>query len=579
MTDESATGGPGGERAPGRLALALRLLALAALALVALRLLADPTRTNGDAASLLMQVVVYVEGRAPVSVLAGMNPPLILYFCAVPVLLSGALGVPLLALHTALVALVVAVSTWSLRRTLRSFPLPETASALALLGFALAQLLVTGEAFSWGQRDHLFATVVVPYLALRVARLEGAPCGPLRSVLVGLLAAFGVLLKPYFAVPVAAAEAALAVLYRRWPTLRHPEVGAAFAAAAAYAAHFALLPAAYTGALREALWQTAGGYAAFDAPPRELLGNPWVAPVLLLALVPLLALGRGATPWRRLAAVLGAFTLGGLAAFGLQHKGFGHHLVPPLTGALVLSGAVAREVALLFAPRAGARGSRAIGLAAGAAAACASALLAVALAGGARAALRLAREGVKVPVRTPLQAVLLSRSAPKDEVVFFSTTIPLAYPVLLEADRRPLGRFAGPLMEVAYFQPGPRDRDRVPAYRPLDGMEPAERALLGDLAREIDERRPRLVLVATSRNFGCPPAFSFLPYLEAAGFFEGPLAPYRHVSDVVDRWGDVQVWERADAPAAPPGQPRAAPARPSRSDAATHSSIGGVSPG
>src|SRR5262249_13310817 len=103
-----------------------------------------------------------------------------------------------------------------------------------------------------------------------------------------------------------------------------------------YAVHFAFLPQVVRDTFfHRVLPLVAQGYSAYNAPPAEMV-NRAIITALIVSLV-----GLGVPPLRRgaigqLAGALAAFTLGSVAAYFLQQKGWFYHQIPALGAALLL---------------------------------------------------------------------------------------------------------------------------------------------------------------------------------------------------------------------------------------------------
>ncbi|HEX6091582.1 MAG TPA: hypothetical protein VFZ13_15605, partial [Gemmatimonadales bacterium] len=184
----------------------------------------------------------------------------------------------------------------------------------------------------FGTPEHLAFVLLVPYVALAVARLEGEEGSTGVAVGAGALAAAGVALEPALAVvplAVLALEAWLARSARVVSAPEHVALGAALAVAVAVA----------VVAVPELLETGPGLWSAWRALPRPSIGtlltgdiHVWV---VWFALGAALVFGRTVAPRRRIA-VLAAVTAAGLAAALLQRSGDGPDLFPAAAFAVVL---------------------------------------------------------------------------------------------------------------------------------------------------------------------------------------------------------------------------------------------------
>jgi hypothetical protein len=192
----------------------------------------------------------------------------------------------LLGLHpqTVFHLLVIATAILGLAviRGARLDPGARRSVALAYLGVLVAPGPASGD---FGQREHLFALLFVPYLLWRVSRSEvGAP---LRLLAFGL--GFAAMIKPHFLAGVALAEA----FYLRERRGRLALWASLGAGALAPFAILALEPRAF-GAMLERMvpYHLGSSYDAYASAPSRFLWHPRHLGLLALAL-PTLA----ATAW------------------------------------------------------------------------------------------------------------------------------------------------------------------------------------------------------------------------------------------------------------------------------------------
>ncbi len=77
------------------------------------------------------------------------------------------------------------------------FKAKQTGTAKYFL-VALAFVFILLPASQFGQREHLLVLLATPYLLLTVMRVAGTSCNQLLTLLIGLLAGVGFVIKPYF---------------------------------------------------------------------------------------------------------------------------------------------------------------------------------------------------------------------------------------------------------------------------------------------------------------------------------------------------------------------------------------------
>jgi len=243
------------------------------------------------------------------------NPPL-WFWAAIPVVdLAQLIGArPYHVLILSVLALDVA-ALLLVRRLCRDMQ-PGVA---IVLGFPVVTLLAFLDVF--GQREHLTLISIVPYLILVARRAEGLGSGRVLSIVVGVLAAAGIALKPHFLLVPLALEMLLLVRARR-VSLR-PEILALGVFLIGYALSVLMFASAYF--LTTVPMMTLA-YHGYDQPILDLLHRPAVAMACLLLLsLPLYGWPRSSLAQAALVAGL-AF----LAAYLLQGKGWRYHGLPAM---------------------------------------------------------------------------------------------------------------------------------------------------------------------------------------------------------------------------------------------------------
>lgn len=189
---------------------------------------------------------------------------------------------------------------------------------LIVLGFPVITLLAFLDVF--GQREHLTLIATVPYLVLVARRADGLPVSRTIATLCGIMAAFGLALKPHFLLVPVALEILLLVRTRRLPF--RPENIALAVSLVAYALSVLLFARAYFVASLPMLMIYQGDHRSIA----YLLSQP-VATMTCLLLLSLALYGRPRSSIAQAALIAG---LAFLAAYFLQGKGWRYHGVPAM---------------------------------------------------------------------------------------------------------------------------------------------------------------------------------------------------------------------------------------------------------
>ena len=537
----------GGTPEDRRFAGTVDRLGVAALLLLVSRVLADPLLVNHDCGALLFAGGWLLEGKRPFLDYYLLNPPLIDYLQVVPNLLSRVARIPVPFAFNLIVLATVGLSWWLIRRLLRGSGLVTASTAAAV---ALAPLLVSHATytqlwtnFDFGQREHFFILLALPYVVLRWLRWEDRPIPLALALAVGFGAGLFGSLKPHFLAVLLAPEAVWLARHRQPRRLLTAETIAAAAFVLLYAAHFAFLP----GPMREAffhrwvpmIWS---GYGAYDAPLASLLSDHRLVLALATATLPLLL--RRAEPsdaWR-LAVPLSAMTIGGALVFLAQHKGWSYHAIPATGAAMALGLLVLADTV-----EAGGR-LRVAALAPlfawGALALC----LVLCLVAGSL----LVAEGVRPRLASPYHQAIAAMSDPGDAVLFIDTNVVPQHPTLIQLGRRPASRYYGNVPTLPMLYRDVKGTNGPFPYRTEATMPTEERTLLRELGEDVQHFAPRLIFIPFRTTQGLPPGFTVLGWLETAGWTRQYLTDYQAAQPV----GYFAVFTRRTAAAVDPPAPR-----------------------
>ncbi|HUN97488.1 MAG TPA: hypothetical protein VMU69_14830 [Bradyrhizobium sp.] len=257
------------------------------------------------------------------------NPPLIIWLSAIPVVLGHVLGITsFVALKAILAALIAGSIVWCLSIVYR---LQTIKSNLFVwwLGIALVAVFagrLPAAEFVFAQREHFLAALILPYVFLAAARLGGRTVPRLEAILIGAAAALGVCLKPYDLLIVLALEAVIAWRLRKFNNFVRPELVA-----------LALVGLAYVGAvlifMPDYIFKIAplarDGYLDWARVPlSRTVTLSHLLKLIALTVVYIAAFRR--LRYESLVTVLLFGGYGALGAYLLQHKDFPYQLLPEL---------------------------------------------------------------------------------------------------------------------------------------------------------------------------------------------------------------------------------------------------------
>jgi hypothetical protein len=489
-------------------------------------------RINQDCALYLQCAQLLLDGQRPYVDFVELNPPFIMYVNVIPVLLARALSSPIVLTFSLCVVALAAWSTLSIQRHLARLPRLRPVAPAAAAVWAMFTLLQRS-GYDFGQREHLLALLYMPYL---VARSLASPCqesGRSRPspVFLALAAGCGICLKPHYA-PVAA-MLELYWLRRQRPVLE-PATIAVVAVPLIYALHFAVLPAAVRDALvHRWLPLVAARYSVYNEP----LGALFDAPTILSALVGVAVVA--ASLWLQgssgsLFGALGLFVSGAVAVYFVQHKAWPYHLMPVIASmALLLTLLTERLLAQVLPslkkghPRRLVSAARRLSLTLTAAA--------VPLLVG--VAWIVAVSPLPLPLidhlvwEGPLWPLVNRYSDRNEAVLFVSTSVVPAYPLLLQMERRPGSRYLWffPIPMLTAGDIGQTPGNLWPANDAW--LQAQEDQFLRDLTDDVASRRPPIIFIRIDSGCqGCAPGFTILRYLGERGVMDRIERDYTRVT-------------------------------------------------
>lgn len=435
------------------------------------------------------------------------NPPLIIWVSMVPVAVARAFGIP--ASHVfegavlALAALSTALSVLVVRKGGTAGD--ERLASLLLLGLPFVLLVVPGDSF--GEREHLMAAAVLPYLFLAAGRCRLHSAKPGFAFGVGILAGVGLALKPYFILLFLAVELLVLLRTRRWRTALWPEAVAVVAVHVAYLASIFAFAADYFRVVEITLQV----YGAFEISARRLLALPWTLVPLGLIAGTLVLRPSGLFRDVRLTMSTGALALLGSAL--LQQKGWQYQFYPAL--ALATLAVILAVADVLARPGAHRIALQRVG------AACLILIAGMFAAG--RAHVSQNTVYTKDLLRPAVEPVL-----PNGSVFVFSTEIGHGFPLVNETGVRWASRFPS-LWMLPGLYPGEIDASRPFPYRAPSEWGGVERYVAEAVLADLQSSAPDVLIVDRSPRqggFGWS-SFDYIEYFSQDPRFAAVFAEYQ----------------------------------------------------
>jgi hypothetical protein len=533
-----------------RLDVALFAVSCALILVMLILTLINPLRVNRDASLHLLIGELLLRGAVPYVDYVEINPPLVHYLHVIPVAIARWIGVNPIPVFLLLIQVLsvwsIAVGVYLLARNAGA-PGLRIGAVMALSTTVLDLKLFTVNEF--GQREHIFFLLVMPYVILRWLRWRGRLThGSSLGIIVGLAAGVGAYIKPHFLLILLALEVFWSVVEGRGMFGKGPEVLAVVGLGLGYALWLLLMPQEMRAGLIAVVQSVlSGGYRAYgDRGAISLILDQNI--LLLFGLVPFLffRLINNADEVESMIQSMSVFTLSALVVYGLQGRGFAYHLIPAMGSEYL----VAFLVILVVAPRVKSvvwtSGMRTRGMTLLTEMGWLLTMLVALIAVGKwigdlspnaiRGAAFLEDAGV-------IQAIKDNSSM--DDSVLVVSTMAEPFRLVLQADRRLASKYI-PTNPISFGISGIDDTNEL--YDPDFRLPDLVQGYLDELEASILRERPAMIIVDNRTScVGCPQGFQVSEFLQARGVLDRVIRD--NYTELVDSERFV-IWKRlARAPA------------------------------
>lgn len=500
------------------LLVAIKLLTFAVILVI------RPFNISHDCGLLLHASEQLLDGAVPYVDFFEQNPPLIYYLLAIPVWMARAIEVNPIPVYQAFFLLIVVITTLMVRRLLHaaSSSLSGMQRGLTLLAFVIANEC-TLLAPDFGQREHWFAILFVPFILLRWLSLrEDRPARSLSTayrVGLGIAAGVGIALKHHFVAIWLGIELFCILRKRTRRVAFAPESIAVGFFLLAYLAHFLFVPASMrTGFFHRWVPFVMSHYWVY----RHAIDLPHVMFVSAISIVSVAAsllawrINRRNSSEESLVLLFGLLTLLSLASFVIQGKDFSYHLIPLYFG--MFPCIALYSSAIVRCGRRLSTGLARLGI------------IGVVLGTVPSAAAEIGLSWVIGRPRdepTPIWREILSRSKSGDPILFISTNVGDGYPDILRHGYATGSRYLVS-MPIALVHSDIRNADDGSLYHNESNRPECETRYLQELAIDLARRKPALVAIVDQENCqGCAPGFNVHEFLRYSGFAADNMTPYR----------------------------------------------------
>lgn len=297
---------------------AICALALAVFSIAAIVFYPRHSLTH-DASWYLISAQMFLDGAELYTDLVEINPPLAFYLTIPAIGLSRMLTEDATtAYFHYCIALGVFSSLW-IARLLQSAELPVR-QHYALFGTVLIIFFVLPIS-EFGQREHLMLLFSMPFLLYLALGDRLGLLSRRHQAMLGLWAAFGLMLKPYFLLIPASIVIARALSRKSCRGFFDPGIVALGLAVVVYLAFIVLRHPVY---IAQIVPMARLVYSAYGTPPMQV----WLRPELLATGVLALVVWRFRRSLDPVLVALCGGCVGAATAYLLQYKGWNYHLLP-----------------------------------------------------------------------------------------------------------------------------------------------------------------------------------------------------------------------------------------------------------
>jgi len=520
-------------------ALLTIIFLLAMLAII----LSNPLNTNNDVSLFLQIGAKILDGQRPYVDFFEINLPTIQYLSAIPVLLSRPLTInAITTFQLGMWLLLLYASFTSAYLVRRGLSAPSQngfliwVAPLSLVTVSLVTFgLEPGMPINFGQREHVFFLLFLPYVLTRWVRGNGVSVPAAVAFGIGFLAAMGVTIKPHFIVfPVI--QELYWLFKRRQPRSLYaqPEIygAAAFVALALIYVTFNFdVVQAYVGSV---IPITSAGYGAYGgSSAASLIRENLDLLILVLALVIPTRFGNRHTAG--LIPVMALLLLASIVVYVSQGKGWSYHALPIWFAKTIVFGLVFFQALKITLGRLSYPWGKPALLAPLALLFCVVGLSADLL-------IRASAHAYTSAILPNFYHIILERTQPGDPVLMISSGLSPTFPYLQIADRRQASRY----LVAAPFSLLYHNQDLSDVYETTHDVPPFMQTYLDDLREDIARNRPNLILLDSSDTCQhCAPGLNIREYLAARNFIHDVIEPdYDLIYELDEESPELTIYQR-----------------------------------
>lgn len=182
-----------------------------------------PLLASSDQAAYLEMAELITAGKLPYIDFFEWNPPLIMYLNLIPIWLAKVAHIPAIEMFNYSVISLCAFSAFMSLHIASKYMNKQQFFVILPLLFAAA-FFNQNQTINIGEREHLFVICYLPFFILRGLTWQGQQISKFDAVISGLIAGFGMALKPQFAASAALVELCFYCQFKTIKTFARPEI-------------------------------------------------------------------------------------------------------------------------------------------------------------------------------------------------------------------------------------------------------------------------------------------------------------------------------------------------------------------
>jgi hypothetical protein len=491
------------------LAATLWLLAISLLAIMSYLIATKTLYVSVDTGIYLDSGRAILAGAIPYIDFVDINPPLAMYLHTPIVWIAQFIDTDIVAtFFVVIIIATIAVSVGSFSLAERIVPRYGQAVAFSI-ALTLVYSLYNFHSSWFGQREHLFIMALLPYLILRVARLNGTAPPTFVCLAIGLYIGLMASLKPpQFGFILIGIELYLCSQSRSLRLLATPEIAAGITIAIIYVAIFSLFGgASFEIFIERYVPLIINSYDAMNDPESVQL------PKLFRNLgfdVAIVCIGWLATRWltstqpiRDLSSLALITCITGCVVYISQAKGFGYHEIPvkfaanltlcTLVGLLIYKALCKIDIQSRAFPY--------------------TALLSIAFALAGILATKASIGQASFRYSQPPAKLMMQHSSAGERIAFFGFTPLWYYPMLVQQDRYLGTRYAFSFMIPMLYENASKDLSAGHGYRVSYARVSEENLFKQEIELDIQRLKPELIIILRQDCLWCLEGLTMEDYL------------------------------------------------------------------